>query len=46
MIDSVASEIGFATWLGYNPIYLAGVDYDPVFGLPTDAPDPLGAASI
>jgi tRNA pseudouridine38-40 synthase len=27
-------------------LYLAGVDYDPVFGLPTDAPDPLGAASI
>jgi tRNA pseudouridine38-40 synthase len=27
-------------------LYLAGVDYDPVFGLPTEAPDPLGAASI
>jgi tRNA pseudouridine38-40 synthase len=25
-------------------LYLAGVDYDPVFGLPTDVPDPLGAA--
>ncbi len=25
-------------------LYLAGVDYDPVFGLPTDSPDPLGAA--
>ena len=25
-------------------LYLAGVDYDQVFGLPTDVPDPLGAA--
>lgn len=25
-------------------LYLAGVDYDPVFGLPSDSPDPLGAA--
>jgi hypothetical protein len=28
MIDSVAGEIAFATWMGYSPIYLAGVDYD------------------
>jgi hypothetical protein len=27
MIDSVAAEIGFATWLGYSPLYLIGVDY-------------------
>ena len=27
MIDSTASEIGFATWLGYGPIFLAGIDY-------------------
>ena len=27
MIDSVAAEIGFATWLGYSPLYLVGVDY-------------------
>ena len=27
MIDSLAAEISFATWLGYNPIYLAGADY-------------------
>ena len=27
MIDSVAAEVGFATWMGYNPIYLLGVDY-------------------
>jgi hypothetical protein len=27
MIDSAAGEIAFATWLGYSPIYLAGIDY-------------------
>lgn len=27
MIDSVAAEIGFATWMGFNPLYLIGVDY-------------------
>jgi len=27
MIDSGAAEISFATWLGYSPIYLAGIDY-------------------
>lgn len=27
MIDSLAAEISFATWLGYKPIYLAGADY-------------------
>lgn len=27
MIDSMAAEISFATWLGYNPIYIIGCDY-------------------
>lgn len=27
MIDSVAAMIGFATWMGYGPILMAGVDY-------------------
>lgn len=27
MIDTLAGAIGFATWLGYKPIYLAGCDY-------------------
>ena len=27
MIDSGAAMIAFGTWLGYNPIYLAGLDY-------------------
>ena len=27
MIDSAAACIAHATWLGYNPIYLIGVDY-------------------
>jgi hypothetical protein len=27
MIDSLAASIGFASWLGYKPIYLAGCDY-------------------
>ena len=27
MIDSGAAEIGFATWLGYSPIYIVGLDY-------------------
>lgn len=26
-IDSGAAMLGYATWLGYNPIYLAGIDY-------------------
>ena len=27
MIDSGAGQMGMATWLGYNPLYLAGLDY-------------------
>lgn len=27
MIDSMASQLGFASWLGYSPLYLAGCDY-------------------
>ena len=27
MIDSLAAEIGFVTWMGYGPIFLSGCDY-------------------
>lgn len=27
MIDSLSAEVGFATWLGYGPVYLLGADY-------------------